>query len=170
MNDFAFNAKPIGYGMDYGPSVANAGGVLQPNGTTMFDPSGGYGSLPNYGGGGGFDLSANYAGRAPALPPGSLTDSFFTQTRTDGSTSGGYGAAALSTFTGLTNAWLGMKQYGLAKDALKEGTRQFNMNYDAQKKTTNEHLESRQKARIGAAGPGSGLDSVETTMQKYGIK
>ena len=43
-----------------------------------------------------------------------------------------------------------MKQYGLAKKTLEENKRQFQMNYDAQKQSTNTRLEDRQRARVAS--------------------
>jgi hypothetical protein len=47
-----------------------------------------------------------------------------------------------------------MKQYGLAKDALASSKQQFNLNYDAQRTTTNAQLRDRQTARV-ASNPGA---------------
>lgn len=91
--------------------------------------------------------------------------------KTPGAETGGWAAPALGTFSGLTSAWLGMQQYGLAKDALQEGKRQFNLNYDAQRKSYNNELEDRQNARIQSAGSGaSELATTAETMKKYGLK
>lgn len=78
-----------------------------------------------------------------------------------------YGSLALGALQGVGNLFMGMKQYGMAKKALKESTRQFNINYDAQKKLTNSRLEDRQNARI-AADPNSFVSTPEY-MNKYGI-
>lgn len=67
----------------------------------------------------------------------------------DGATGpNGWGGLALDAAGGLASAFLGMKQYGLAKKSLAENKRQFQMNYDAQKTTTNARLEDRQAARV----------------------
>lgn len=66
----------------------------------------------------------------------------------------GWGGLALGAASALGNSWMGMKQYGLAKDAFKESKRQFNINYEAQKKLTNSQLEDRQRARV-ASNPGA---------------
>lgn len=79
----------------------------------------------------------------------------------------GWGGLALGAAQGLGNAWMGMKQYGLAKDALKENKRQFNTNYEAQRKLTNAQLEDRQRARV-AANSGA-YQSVGDYMNKNGI-
>ena len=56
----------------------------------------------------------------------------------------------LNTFTGLASAYLGMKQYGLAKDSFKQNKKEFGMNYDAQRQTTNAQMEGQAKARYSA--------------------
>lgn len=66
----------------------------------------------------------------------------------------GWGNTAIGGFGALASAFLGMKQYGLAKQTLAENKRQFQMNYDAQKQTTNSRLEDRQRARV-ASNPGA---------------
>lgn len=67
---------------------------------------------------------------------------------------GGTLAPALGAAQGIFNAWMGMKQYGLAKDALASSKQQFNLNYDAQRTTTNAQLRDRQAARV-ASNPGA---------------
>ena len=59
----------------------------------------------------------------------------------------------LNTFTGLASAYLGMKQYGLAKDSFKQNKKEFGMNYDAQRQLTNAQMEGSAKARH-SANPG----------------
>ena len=68
---------------------------------------------------------------------------------------------------GLFNAYMGMKQYGLYKDQLAESKRQFELNFDAQRRTTNAALADRQAARI-AFNPNNAM-SVADYMAKYGI-
>lgn len=80
----------------------------------------------------------------------------------------GWGGLAVSGAGALMNGWMGMKQYGLAKQALAENKRQFQMNYDAAKSTTNTQLEDRQRARV-AANPGA-YQSVGPYMGQNGIK
>lgn len=79
----------------------------------------------------------------------------------------GWGGAALGALQGIGNAYMGMKQYGLAEDALKEQKRQFDINYGAQKKAFNSQIEDRQNAR-NAANPGA-YDDTPTYMKKYGL-
>ena len=66
----------------------------------------------------------------------------------------GWGGLALGAGGALMQGYLGMKQYGLAKKTLEENKRQFQMNYDAQKQSTNTRLEDRQRALV-ARNPGA---------------
>ena len=80
----------------------------------------------------------------------------------------GWGGMALGAASGLASAFMGMKQYGLAKDTLAQNKQQFQMQYDAQKSMTNSSLEDRQRARI-ASNPGA-YQSPGDYMSKYGVK
>lgn len=112
--------------------------------------------------GGGFNFGANAMAGLPQIntmdKPGIM-----------GSMLGpnGWGGMALSAAGGLASTFLGMKQYGLAKQTLAENKRQFQMNYDAQKQTTNTRMEDRQAARV-ASNPG-GYQSVGDYMAKNRI-
>ena len=75
-----------------------------------------------------------------------------------------YGIGALS---GLGNLWMGMQNYGLAKDQLKFQKDAYNKNYAAQAKTTNANLEDRQAARV-ASNP-TAYQSVSDYMAKNRI-
>lgn len=98
-----------------------------------------------------------------------FNDSGFLQQRNaDGTTSGGWGTAGLGVLQGLGSAYMGMKQYGLAKDAFAENKRQFGLNYDAQRTTTNSALEDRQRARV--ASNAGAYESVGNYMDRNGIK
>jgi len=134
---------------------------------TMLNPGSGGGlqlSQPQIAGFGG--IGAGAGGGAPAGGP-SIMDSFLQQTNKDGVTSGGYGSAALGAASGLFNAFMGMKQYGLAKEGLAESKKQFGLNYDAQRQTTNASLEDRQRARV--ASNGGAYQSVGDYMNKNAI-
>lgn len=113
----------------------------------------------------------------PSGPPGMpdsfnnwLKDSGFlgSTDTTTGVRTDGWGAPAMGALQGIANAYLGLKQYGIAKDTLNENKRQFQLNYDAQKSTTNSALEDRQRARV-AANPGA-YQSVGDYMKKNGIR
>ena len=137
------------------PSVNNLGGLM-----------------PQYGD----DAAPNYA--SPQIPTGSpaqasgwnlnnLLPGVLGSTDADGMKTQGWGGLALGAASGIGNLFLGMQQYGLAKDAFKEGKRQFNLNYDAQRKATNTQLEDRQRARV-ASNPGA-YQSVGAYMDKNGV-
>lgn len=113
------------------------------------------------------------AGIGPA-PTGGLMD-WLEQLNAFGKTdlktgihTGGWAAPAAGLAQSVLNAFMGMKQFGLAKKALAENKRQFNLNYDAQRSMTNAALEDRQRARL-AANPGA-YQSVGDYMNRYGIK
>lgn len=89
-------------------------------------------------------------------------------TDANGIKSQGWGGMAMGAAQSLGNLWMGMKQYGLAKDTFNENKRQFGLNYDAQKKSTNSRLEDRQIARV-ASNPGA-YQSVSDYMKKNGIQ
>lgn len=80
----------------------------------------------------------------------------------------GWGSTALGGIGALASTFLGMKQYGLAKQTLEENKRQFQLNYDAQKQMTNTRLEDRQRARV-ASNPGA-YQSVGAYMGTNGVK
>lgn len=85
----------------------------------------------------------------------------------DGNAINGWGSLALGVAKGLGGAYMGMKQYGMAKDTLKENKRQFQLNYDAQKKTINTQREDRQRARV--ASNADAYESVDSYMNKNRI-
>ena len=80
----------------------------------------------------------------------------------------GWGGLALNAAGGLASTFLGMKQYGLAKQTLEENKRQFGLNYAAQRQTTNTRLEDRQRARV--ASNANAYQSVGDYMATNGIK
>jgi hypothetical protein len=80
----------------------------------------------------------------------------------------GWGGLALGGIQGAANLFMGMQQYGLAKKQLSESRRQFDLNYGAQKQSTNTRLEDRQNARV-ASNPGAYQDTA-SYMAKNGIK
>lgn len=106
---------------------------------------------------------------ASAVPGGgSWWDGMLGKTNMNGTRTDGWGGLALGAASSLLNGWMGMQQYGLAKKQLSEGKRQFDMNWDAQKATTNSALEDRQRARV-ASNPGA-YESIDSYMNRNGIK
>lgn len=80
----------------------------------------------------------------------------------------GWGGMAIGGLSALSNAYMGMKQYGLAKDQFKESKRQYEQNYAAKKTLTNSQLEDRQRARV--ASNANAYESVGSYMNRNGIK
>lgn len=80
----------------------------------------------------------------------------------------GWGNTAIGGLKALASTFLGMKEYGLAKQTLEENKRQFQLNYDAQKKMTNTRLEDRQRARV--ASNAGAYQSVGDYMATNGVR
>ena len=80
----------------------------------------------------------------------------------------GWGGLAIGGAQALGGLYLGMQQYGLAKDQLAFQKESFNKQYDANRTLTNSRLEDRQKARV-ASNPGA-YESVGDYMAKWGVK
>lgn len=79
----------------------------------------------------------------------------------------GWGMPVISAANGLMSGFLGLKNYGLQKDALKQSKKEFEMNWGAQQKMVNSEMEDRQRARI-ASNPNA-YQSVGDYMKKNGI-
>ena len=135
-------------------------------------------AMPDYGSptGNGAWLG-DYGDLAPALtnvtPPGGgsnwFRDSgFLSQKNADGTMSQGWGGLALGGAQALGSLYMGMKQYGLAKETLANNKAQFERNFAAQKATTNASLEDRQRARV-ASNPDA-YQSVGDYMNQNGVR
>ena len=122
----------------------------------------------NIGGGKLPTQTGNVASSSIARPDFWSWDGFTGGTNTDGTKSNGWGGAALGLLQGLGSAYMGMQQYGLAKDQLQFSKDSFNKNYAAQKSMTNATMEDRQRARV-ASNPGA-YQSVGDYMAQNGIK
>ena len=107
----------------------------------------------------------NFNSGATNMSGPGVTDKSFWESATGPN---GWGNLALGAASGLASTFLGMKQYGLAKQTLAENKRQFQLNYDAQKQTTNTRLEDRQRARV--ASNAGAYQSVGAYMGANGIK
>lgn len=80
----------------------------------------------------------------------------------------GWGGMAMGAASGIASAYMGMKQYGLAKDTFEQHKAEYAANYAAQRSTTNTNLQDRQAARV-ASNPGA-YQSVGAYMNQNGIK
>jgi hypothetical protein len=111
----------------------------------------------------GFDLPAG------VMPGSSLWDNFSNLFKGAIGTkeAPGWGGMALGGAQALGSTFLGMKQYGLAKQQLEQSKKEFELNYNAQKNMVNSQMEDRQNAR-NAATPG--MQSTAEYMAKWGIK
>lgn len=110
-------------------------------------------------------------GDGPSIPQHGATGPFSGGSGNwwDGATGpNGWGNTAIGGLGVLASTFLGMKQYGLAKQTLAENKKQFQMNYDAQKQTTNTRLEDRQRARV--ASNAGAYQSVGDYMGTNGIR
>ena len=86
---------------------------------------------------------------------------------TTGMQTQGWGGLALGGLQGLGNLYMGMKQYGLAKDQLAFQKDSFNKNFAVQKQLTNSQLEDRQRARV--ASNAGAYQSVGDYMKQNGV-
>jgi hypothetical protein len=67
-----------------------------------------------------------------------------------GISSGGWAPVALGAGQAIFGALQGNKATKLAEDQFKEGKRQFDLNFNAQRSTINSQLEDRQRARVAS--------------------
>lgn len=155
---------------DLSNAISNLGkpqvNYAQPGGYSPANYTSPYAALDNALG----NQAAQTAGAAAAA---GITDPTFWQsmlgyTNDKGVQQQGWGGLALGAASALGNGWMGMKQYGLAKDAFKESKRQYNQNYAAQRQTLNTQLEDRQRARV-ASNPGA-YQSVGEYMDQNRIR
>ena len=103
-----------------------------------------------------------YSPAAIAKPSMWSMDSFL-----GNATQKGWGGLGIQGLGGAASLYMGMQQYGLAKDALAQSKEQYAKNYAAQQSMTNASLSDRQIAR-NAAGPG--YQDTAGYMAQYGIK
>lgn len=80
----------------------------------------------------------------------------------------GWAPAALGIGQAIFSGLQGQKTQKLAQSQFKEGQRQFDLNYNAQRDTINTNLEDRQRARV-ASNPGA-YQSVSEYLDKNRIK
>lgn len=147
------------------PSLGSDYSSLLDFGNNSYSPVSDYlGSAPKLAA----QVGAVGTGSAVARPDFLSWDSFLGGKNADGTSSNGWGGAALGLIQGLGSAYMGMKQYGLARDQLQFSKDAFNKNYAAQAKMTNSMLEDRQRARM-ASNPGA-YQSVGDYMAKNGIQ
>jgi hypothetical protein len=161
-----FNAMSLG---NYGSSdvFANNGASGAQNVASLYGATGGnsFGS----------DMGiATTAGMQPAggglfSGLGDLLSGAFNKTNPKtGVTQQGWAPLALGAGQAIFGAYQGMQAQKMAQQQFKEGKRQFDLNYGAQRQGINTELEDRQRARV-AANPGA-YQSVSEYMDKNRIK
>lgn len=119
----------------------------------------------------GFTGTGGFTGNDLQTPKGdwsAFMDSMMGTTNKDGIKSEGWGGLALNAVSGIGSAWMGNEKLKLARDTLDQQKKEFDMNWGAQRSTTNASLEDRQRARI--ASNSGAYQSVGDYMNKYGIK
>lgn len=83
----------------------------------------------------------------------------------------GWGDLALGAVKTGLGAFIGMKQYGLAKKQFEFQKNAWNKEYEINKNLTNERLETRQNRRNAESGvSGMKFDDTASYMSKYGVK
>ena len=137
-------------------------------GSTSFNDMGNYGtsSGPTGLATAGYTEVSPYASSDGKLSSDNLWGALGT-TDAAGNKTQGWGSPAINLAQGVGSAFMGMKQYGLAKDQLQFSKDAFNKNYDAQRMSTNTNLEDRQYARV-AANPGA-YQSVSDYMSQHRV-
>tara|TARA_R110002074_G_scaffold103764_4_gene223935 strand:+ start:209 stop:790 length:582 start_codon:yes stop_codon:yes gene_type:complete len=129
---------------------------------TFAEMMGGYGQgedfLPS-------DPSSN---SSDANTRGNWKQILFGKNNQDGTRDRGALMPMLNTFTGLASAYLGMKQYGLAKDSFKQSKKEFGLNYDAQRNITNQQIAGIAKSQY-SANPDF-YDKPEDVINQYSVR
>ena len=83
----------------------------------------------------------------------------------------GWGGLALGAIQGGLGAFIGMKQYGLAKKQFEFQKDAWNKEYEVNKNLTNERLITRNDRRIAESGiTGMKTEDTATVLSKYGVK
>lgn len=153
MNGFTNNYRPISY---------------QPQAAGLAPISGiDYATLGSYGpGSAGTMPDLRVTGNGGSFLDQFTWDNFLDKAGPDGGK--GWGGLALGAANSLLSAFMGMKNYGLAKDQFNFQKDSWQKEYDAQKGLTNASLEDRQRRRV-AENPSLAQDTA-SYMAKYGVK
>ena len=121
------------------------------------------------------DAMSNYGSMAGFQSPTANMGSLFNAGT--GGNAGGFNFNSLFGETGknvlgavgtLGNLFMGMQQYGLAKDAFNLQKQNYERNYQAQRQTTNSRMEDRQRARV-ASNPGA-YEDVGSYMDRNQVR
>lgn len=163
---------PSNWGMNYGGQNAPPSNIDYLNGMDLASDGYPNSGIPNIG-----RLSYGQTmGGNPAQPSGgglfsSLgqwgKDSGFLGSTKDGIKTEGWGGAALGAANSIFSAYMGMKQYGLAKEQFAFNKDMTTRNFNAQANLTNSHMADRQSARRAA---GENVQDVAGYLNQYGVK
>jgi hypothetical protein len=108
-------------------------------------------NFPGFGGGGSAGAPVAGAGNSGLLGNLFSKQSMFGGTDPNsGISTGGWAPVALGAGQAIFGALQGNKAMGLAEKQFKEGQRQFDLNFGAQRQTINTQLEDRQRARVAS--------------------
>ena len=129
-----------------------------------------FASMGNYGGGNAPLASGN---GAAAFSPTMMQSLVGYTDPTNGTKVNGVGGTALGVLQGLGSAYMGMRQYGLAKDQLAFSKDAFNKNYALQKSTMQGRVDGKARARYAADPGGSGAANADAyvaqSLSRYGL-
>lgn len=142
---------PVDYGLNYGGGYSGTGFNPDSMGGLGFQANGASLATPNLTGGmnGGIGLDGGWNWLNTRDQQGVL-------------------GPALAGAQSLASLFMGMKQYGLAKDALANSKSQFERQYAANKQTTNNEIENRYSAAAARGTPGQ-YQSVSDYMKTHGV-
>ena len=84
-----------------------------------------------------------------------------------GNVTGGWVSPLASIGAAIFSGIQGQKQLGLAQKQFQENKRQFDANFEAQRKTTNTQLEDRQRARV--ASNAGAYESVDSYLKRNSV-
>ena len=109
----------------------------------------------------------NLVPQTTAYSPDTWDNLFGWKDQASGISHNGVAGTALDAASALMNGYLGMQNYGLAKDQFNFQKDAFNKNWAAQSKLTNASLSDRQAARV-ASNP-TAYQSVSDYMKANGV-
>lgn len=141
---------PLGGGNNNVPSFGTSIGASTTAGTMPAGPGNLFSNL--FGDGGMFSKQSLFGGTDAKTGVSSL----------------GWAPTALGIGQAIFGGIQGNKAMKMAQDSFKEGKRQFDLNYGAQRQSINTQLEDRQRARV-ASNPGA-YESVGDYLDKNRIK
>lgn len=157
---------PVDYGLNYGGGYSGTGFKSDSMGGLGFQANGA--SIATPGLTGGIGNGTQPGGMFSGIGQWMRDSGFLGSRDANGVQTQGWGGLALGGAQALGSLYMGMKQYGLAKETLANNKAQFERNFAAQRQTTNAALEDRQRARV-ASNPGA-YQSVGDYMNQNEVR